>query len=531
MSFLASDSLRTCVSQSFFPRDVASLPDSTADDSLFTDRSIWSIIWSCTATIFACTWISVHQNVPAPNDSSIRVLGRRLAIMLNLFIAPEMVIVWTTRQYLAASVIVKRHKSRGWTKTHAFFVIMGGFSLYQDGVLLRTLELSELERLDQEGKIEWPTITEAEIQDKSKGDFFTKGIVVLQTTWFVVQCIVRGTKRLVLTELEIVTLAFSAITIITYALWWSKPLDVQVSVPVHLKKGCSADPEPTEPEEEKGETKSTSVDAVSEAIDPVPSGSEVVQLPGPPTQAVDTEVPLLASMPTAEIPASSDADVESQSDSLHSKLATQVPPPTFDRPYHDPSLSLLQQFRVYLKVKREEYGLIGCILYIVIYRPLAMFFGGFYDMLFCTTLEGRRYRVPTFYCPPIEDDSLGIVLAIFVALVFGGIHCIAWSFHFPTDIEKWAWRVSSVLVSGIPLAVSFLSVLTASTSTKEDGKDVYSSSVIEWIDNITIVILVLSVLTYIAARGVLLVLPIIALRALPPGAYVDLNWTVYLPHI
>jgi hypothetical protein len=36
---------------------------------------------------------------------------------------------------------------------------------------------------------------------------------------------------------------------------------------------------------------------------------------------------------------------------------------------------------------------------------------------------------------------------------------------------------------------------------------------------------------YIIARIVLLVLPFVALRALPPGAYVQLNWVSFLPHI
>ena len=27
-------------------------------------RSIWNIVWSCLVTIFSCTWIAVHPNVP-----------------------------------------------------------------------------------------------------------------------------------------------------------------------------------------------------------------------------------------------------------------------------------------------------------------------------------------------------------------------------------------------------------------------------------------------------------------------------------
>jgi len=61
------------------------------------------------------------------------------------------------------------------------------------------------------GPVSWPPITEEEIQDRSKGDYLLKGRVVLvQTSWFITQCIVRGAYRLEITELEVVTLAFAA---------------------------------------------------------------------------------------------------------------------------------------------------------------------------------------------------------------------------------------------------------------------------------------------------------------------------------
>ena len=74
------------------------------------DRSIYNIIWSCLATIFACTWIAVHPNLPAPKEGELQVFLRRLAIMGYLLLAPEMVIMWASRQYLAALEISRRHQ-------------------------------------------------------------------------------------------------------------------------------------------------------------------------------------------------------------------------------------------------------------------------------------------------------------------------------------------------------------------------------------------------------------------------------------
>ena len=43
---------------------------------------------------------------------------------------------------------------------------------------------------------------------------------------------------------------------------------------------------------------------------------------------------------------------------------------------------------------------------------------------------------------------------VLVTMVFGGIHCIAWSFAFPSTTEQLLWRISSIAITGIPLAVA-----------------------------------------------------------------------------
>ncbi|KAF8640191.1 hypothetical protein AX16_010246 [Volvariella volvacea WC 439] len=50
-------------------------------------------------------------------------------------------------------------------------------------------ERSVLEK-EEDGAI-FPTISEEEIMDKAKGDFLAKVVVVMQTSWFVVQCVPR----------------------------------------------------------------------------------------------------------------------------------------------------------------------------------------------------------------------------------------------------------------------------------------------------------------------------------------------------
>src|ERR1700722_8197887 len=121
---------------------------------------------------------------------------------------------------------------REWTQTHGFFALMGGFMLFNCRQQDKTLLPEELES----DEFEFPEITESRIQDKSKGDALSKGIVVFQTGWFLMQIIARGVEGLPVTELELVTLAFAVLNFVTYGLWWNKPLDVRCAVPVYKKR-------------------------------------------------------------------------------------------------------------------------------------------------------------------------------------------------------------------------------------------------------------------------------------------------------
>jgi hypothetical protein len=116
---------------------------------------------------------------------------------------------------------------------------MGGFVYHGDNGPLRTLSLQDIEELVKKDEIEYPIISKEEIKDKSKGDAVTKGLVLVQTTWFLLQCVARGAQHLSLTELELATAAFALLNVITYALWWDKPLNVQCPVQVRKKHICS----------------------------------------------------------------------------------------------------------------------------------------------------------------------------------------------------------------------------------------------------------------------------------------------------
>ncbi|KAF8642785.1 hypothetical protein AX16_009418 [Volvariella volvacea WC 439] len=224
-------------------------------------RTIFDILYSCIGVILLCTYISIHHNIPDQNDSWAKVTWLKLRTTLYALIAPEIVIMWAIRQWIMARRIARENQDRRWTVTHGFFIQMGG--LVQ---CIKEGERTRYEVLCPPGPWalqEWkstkiPFIPEKEIQDHGKGDLLAKAVVVIQTTWFVAQCIARHVQGLVLTEIELITLAFATLNVITYGLWWNKPLNI--GYPIYFDKdGNRVDGplatvgEPEDEEDDKGQ--------------------------------------------------------------------------------------------------------------------------------------------------------------------------------------------------------------------------------------------------------------------------------------
>ena len=75
-------------------------------------RTVWNIIWSCLATIFSCTWVAVHPNIPCPRKRSLVVsfAEHRLPLFICALLVPEYVLAWAIRQYLRARSLAKNNK-------------------------------------------------------------------------------------------------------------------------------------------------------------------------------------------------------------------------------------------------------------------------------------------------------------------------------------------------------------------------------------------------------------------------------------
>lgn len=139
------------------------------------------------------------------------------------------------------------------------------------------------------------------------------------------------------------------------------------------------------------------------------------------------------------------------------------------------------------------------------------------------TLLSQERQVPTFWASDESDDG-GVytdVMALVVAMVFGAVHCIAWSYAFLSPMEQLMWRVSAVSIVAVPVVI-LLSLVVY-------GLIASSSEMLA--DIVLATSLTVCVIFYIAARGVLLVLSFTALKSLPFGAYQTVQWTTFIQHV
>ena len=346
-----------------------------------------------------------------------------------------------------------------------------------------------LRGLLQEGKIAFPTITEEEIKDRSKADGLAKGIAVLQTTWFIAQCISRPAQGLIITEIELITLAIAALNGLLYFLWWNKPLDVRCCVPVLLLHG--EDRKPVE-------------------IPHFEAKSELLYL-------ID-----LKEMNRRNAPESSQI-FSSIFSWVHIRWLLNSPGHL--KGYMASESRPLQCLIPHIKERILTVDpAIACALLVELVKfPFRMFHvlvlrGA--DIFDAHDIDKDAIRVPTFYAHPKLDrtEQTLITLTSIVAMLFGGIHCAGWNLPFPSHAELIIWRVSSLIILIVPC--------TSMLTMRFMGMDV--PDIIVWILGSAFFF---GLVIYALARLTLFVEAFITLRHLPLGAYSVVEWTALLLHM
>ncbi|TFK87796.1 hypothetical protein K466DRAFT_97244 [Polyporus arcularius HHB13444] len=125
-----------------------------------------------------------------------------------------------------------------WTLVHGFYAAMGGFVLNDPEIDSQDHYLPAWQRngvltpmgvlfLMEHAPSLIPDLSSSDILDRSKADGLAKILLVCQVLWFLLTCINRAVEGLPLSLLEVITIAHALCSLLTYALWWRKPKDVE----------------------------------------------------------------------------------------------------------------------------------------------------------------------------------------------------------------------------------------------------------------------------------------------------------------
>lgn len=232
-----------------------------------TSRSSWDILWTCLTTISACTWASLHFQLPVFVKGSRRAWLKFRAWCLTL-ISPELVLIAVAVDFHSARDVAvqvnkafratlgetksqesrsskerttacdtashRQEKYREWTMTHGFCVVMGGFQLRTNDGWLYTISAKNIIPLIEAGIVRPCDLDEEEIRDHAKADVVAKLLAILQSLWVTVNILARSAYDLPISPIEISTVAYVLCAIFMYALWWCKPKDMETPITLHI---------------------------------------------------------------------------------------------------------------------------------------------------------------------------------------------------------------------------------------------------------------------------------------------------------
>ena len=80
--------------------------------------------------------------------------------------------------------------------------------------------------------------------------------------------------------------------------------------------------------------------------------------------------------------------------------------------------------------------------------------------------------------------------ALGITALFSAIHCIGWSFAFPSHTEQWLWRISSVAITCLPLASRPLYLMA----------EWLGNRVAEFLAEMVLIVIILSCIIYVLTR-------------------------------
>ncbi|KAJ8125739.1 hypothetical protein O1611_g7899 [Lasiodiplodia mahajangana] len=236
-------------------------------------RGTLMIIQDCLFTIVACTWSIQHPNVPKLDEGWLPALLQKCKWTVFTLFFPEFLMAHAILEFVMAVEDMKllderrlldekspwffryiqkppagsrdvetgaeQGQNAHWSLTHCYVANMGGFYINAND---RHHPLTSRNFAQHWERINIPCLSEDDLKDKSKTDYFTKALAVIQITQLLLSIISRAVEHLAISQLETLTLAFAICGVLTYICSWYKPQDVKRPIQVSLRDGEEWDP-------------------------------------------------------------------------------------------------------------------------------------------------------------------------------------------------------------------------------------------------------------------------------------------------
>ena len=220
-------------------------------------RGTISMTWQCLSTIFLCTFTVLHFDIPRdPPRFWSTVKYSCFWVVLGLF-APESICFKSYRELVTARQFAKswnritKDSTEPISTKQAFYLIAGGIDVdcfyrplkHTDGTNasmtmdMLCYDLINHEQINIDGKkpllesIRKDIPKNEELDALSRADVITKIITLTQAVYFLVQVVARLVWKLDVSPLEVFTVGFVGITLMTYCFWFRKPYHIGLATP------------------------------------------------------------------------------------------------------------------------------------------------------------------------------------------------------------------------------------------------------------------------------------------------------------
>ncbi|KAH8757829.1 hypothetical protein F5882DRAFT_444439 [Hyaloscypha sp. PMI_1271] len=346
--------------------------------------------------------------------------------------------------------------------------------------------------------------TEKEINDLSKADAFTKAFACIQSSWLIIQSIVRVSVGIPITQLELATMAFVVCALTMYLLWWHKPFGVEsrasVTVIAH-KESFTSDVanilrpyHPIWPSDYRGtrelirELRTRPEEfATDRGFSPeLVALFRVLRLPNVDLDQ-DERPELVALRRVLVLQKINFARVKLENEKHNRKI-------------YKADLTWQRFLDLFMRDARKFSKLILIEFRKVLWIVVQNVFG---NAEFAKPPR-RQTRTLAFYA---------------TGTMFSALHIAAWNWEFPSYTARWLWRVLAIAATGTG-PVTILLVFTARAL---DGLNINTP------DSVERFFLALLVLIYAASRIGLVVLIFFCFSSMPVGVYETVNWLQFLP--